>query len=142
MWTNPQFSADLFTFTKTFRSRKLQSLCSKRRSSHLAIVAVLITLKHDRYTCSSTVMFESKFEHVHLFWRLLFSFKIMKNAGWIRISTYQDTWDKVFKGGPSKICGRQTLKSLKGYGLLIHSNFLKAVFHKFYLSHSWILGLI
>ena len=27
-------------------------------------------------------------------------------------------WDKVFKSGPSKICGRQPLKSLKGYGLL------------------------
>ena len=27
-------------------------------------------------------------------------------------------WDKVFKNGPSKICGRQPLKSLKGYVLL------------------------
>ena len=27
-------------------------------------------------------------------------------------------WDKVFKNGPSKICGRQSLKNLKGYGLL------------------------
>ena len=27
-------------------------------------------------------------------------------------------WDKVFKNGPSKICGRQHLKNLKGYGLL------------------------
>ena len=27
-------------------------------------------------------------------------------------------WDKVFKDGPSKICGRQPLKNLKGYGLL------------------------
>ena len=26
--------------------------------------------------------------------------------------------DKVFKNGPSKICGRQPLKNLKGYGLL------------------------
>ena len=24
-----------------------------------------------------------------------------------------DTWDKVFKNGPSKICGRQPLKNLK-----------------------------
>ena len=28
--------------------------------------------------------------------------------------------DKVFKNGPSKICGRQPLKNLKGYGLLSH----------------------
>ena len=27
-------------------------------------------------------------------------------------------WNKVFKSGPSKICGRQPLKNLKGYGLL------------------------
>ena len=27
-------------------------------------------------------------------------------------------WDKVFKSGPSKICGRQSLKNLKEYGLL------------------------
>ena len=29
-------------------------------------------------------------------------------------------WDKVFKNGPRKICGRQPLKSLKGYGLHKH----------------------
>ena len=27
-------------------------------------------------------------------------------------------WDKVFKDGPSRICGRQSLKNLKGYGVL------------------------
>ena len=27
-------------------------------------------------------------------------------------------WDKVFKNGPSKICGRQPLKNLKRHGLL------------------------
>ena len=27
-------------------------------------------------------------------------------------------WGKIFKNGPSKICGRQPLKKLKGYGLL------------------------
>ena len=53
-----------------------------------------------------------------------------------------NTWDKVFKNGPSKICGRHSLKDLKGNGLLKHisdhisSNFLKAIFHKFYLVHS------
>ena len=46
--------------------------------------------------------------------------------------------DKVFKSGPSKICGRQPLKNLKGYeGMIwfevdhIPSKILKAVFHKF-----------
>ena len=27
-------------------------------------------------------------------------------------------WDKVFKNGPSEICGRRPLRNLKGYGLL------------------------
>ena len=38
-------------------------------------------------------------------------------------------WVKVLKNGPSKICGRQPLKNLMGYGLLeadhIPPNFLK-----------------
>ena len=50
---------------------------------------------------------------------------------------------KVFENGPSKIWGRQPLKHLKWYGLPkadhTRSNFLKAVFHKFYLVHSWTL---
>ena len=36
---------------------------------------------------------------------------------------------------------KQALKNLKWYGLLrqtITTNFLKAVFHRFYLVHSWI----
>ena len=54
-------------------------------------------------------------------------------------------WDRVFKSGPSKICRRPPLKNLKRYVPLkqtISSQiFLKAVFDKFYLFHSWILGL-
>ena len=49
---------------------------------------------------------------------------------------FSDTSDKPYMGqsiqnGPSKICGRQPLKNLKGYGT--PSNFLKAVFHKIYM---------
>ena len=49
-------------------------------------------------------------------------------------------WVKVFKNGPSKNCEGQPLKNLKWYGLLRQtiSNFLKTVFHKFYLVQSWI----
>ena len=46
--------------------------------------------------------------------------------------TTKYVWEKVFQSGSSKICGRQPLKNLKGYGLL-------AVLHKFYLVHAWIL---
>ena len=34
------------------------------------------------------------------------------------LSKISYTWDKVFKNGPSKICGRQPLRNLKWYGLL------------------------
>ena len=34
-------------------------------------------------------------------------------------------WNKVFKSGPSKICGRQPLENLKGYGLLKQTIFLE-----------------
>ena len=47
--------------------------------------------------------------------------------------------DKVFKNWPSKICGRQPLKNLKGYPFRFFKGY---VFHKFYLVHSWILGLM
>ena len=39
-------------------------------------------------------------------------------------------WDKVFKNGPSKICGRQPLKNLKGYGLLQIEAATKTMFCK------------
>ena len=52
-------------------------------------------------------------------------------------------WGKVFKNGPSEICGKQPLKNMKWYGLLrltfLSADFLKAVFHKFYFVHFWIL---
>ena len=44
--------------------------------------------------------------------------------------------DKVFKNGPSKICARQPLKKLSDMVCLSSSNFLKAVFHKFYFTNS------
>ena len=39
-------------------------------------------------------------------------------------------WDKAFKNGPCKICGRQPLKKFEE--IWSASNFLKAVFHKFW----------
>ena len=56
------------------------------------------------------------------------------------IRTYYHKWVKVLKNEPSKISGRQPSKNLKWYGLPDHItlNVLKAVFHKFYLVHSWI----
>ena len=54
-------------------------------------------------------------------------------------SSLSDTYNcnicvKVFKDGPSKICGRQSLKNLSY--MHITSKFLKAAFQKFYLTHS------
>ena len=36
------------------------------------------------------------------------------------LSKLINIWDKVFKNGPSKICGSQPLKNLRGYGLLLY----------------------
>ena len=52
---------------------------------------------------------------IQLILKLFFCFMsyfslIMRHASFI--------WSNVFKNGPSKICGRQHLKTLKGYGLL------------------------
>ena len=44
---------------------------------------------------------------------------------------------KIFNNGPSKICERKLLKKSKWYGLLT-SNFLKVLFHIFYLVHSFL----
>ena len=44
-------------------------------------------------------------------------------------------WNEISKNGPSKICGRQSLKNLKEYGLLqadhVPSNFLDATLHNY-----------
>ena len=46
--------------------------------------------------------------------------------------------DKIFTNGPSKVCGRQPLKYLKGYGLL-KQKIAKILFGSFLniLSHIW-----
>ena len=41
------------------------------------------------------------------------------------IVAIQTIWDKVSKSGPSKICGRQPLKYLKGYGVFKQTTFLQ-----------------
>ena len=46
-----------------------------------------------------------------------------QHANWI-------IWVKVFKNGPSKICGRQSLKSLKWYGLPKQSGLFKGCLPK------------
>ena len=35
----------------------------------------------------------------------------------ISLARHSYNWVKVFKNGPSKTCGRQHLKNLRGYGL-------------------------
>ena len=65
---------------------------------------------------------------------------MVPNRAEYHISAY--IWMKVFKNGPNKICGRKPFKKLNRYGLLITSNFLKAVIHKFYLVHSLTPGAV
>ena len=46
--------------------------------------------------------------------------KNMQSSAWGSIKSVQNwvKWDKVFKNGPIKMCGRQPLKNVKRYGLL------------------------
>ena len=76
-------------------------------------------------------------------------FKVTKKSVGLTFGLTTYLWDKVFKNGPSKICGRQPLKNLKRYGLLKADRstpypfeFFKGCLHKFYLVHSWILCTI
>ena len=73
----------------------------------------------------------------------LTSFCFRENRIWYS-ETLTFIWDKLFKNSPCKICERQSLKNLKWYGLGRPSPFkvIEAVFHKFYLVHSWILWVI
>ena len=73
------------------------------------------------------------------FWKIFGDLLVIKNYPWFCNIWFHSNsfpldgstiWEKVFKSGPSKICGRQPLKT---------SNILKVVFHKFYFVHSWIL---
>ena len=51
--------------------------------------------------------------------------KIKEGIGtkWVNMDyTSKSIWGKVFKNGSSKICGRQPLKNLKGYGQNILSH--------------------
>ena len=50
---------------------------------------------------------------------------------------FNGIWEKVFNNGSTKNWGRET-----AWANHIPSKFLKAVFHKFYLVHSWILCFI
>ena len=43
---------------------------------------------------------------------------IFQNKSFFITIFSEHIWDKLFKNGPSKICGRQPLKNLKGYGVL------------------------
>ena len=52
----------------------------------------------------------------------------------MKVIPYLEIWVKVFEDRLSKICEGQPLKKLNW--------FLKAVFHKFYLVHSWIIWSI
>ena len=46
-------------------------------------------------------------------------------------------WDKVFKNGPSKICGRQPLENLKWYDLLKQTICLQRFWRLSYTNFTW-----
>ena len=59
----------------------------------------------------------------------------------LRVTFLTRTWGKAFDNEPNKICGRlHFMLSVQTEHIIL--NFLRAVFHKFYLFHSWILCVI
>ena len=119
--------------------RSLRNKVTQIDSFHV-IGLFLYPLKHQKNWCSDIFRGYRK--------RLLVGNGLIDVNGWSSFSCFlgvsQQKWkkkrDKVFKNGPSKICGRQTLEiCLKQ--IMPPSNIIKAVFHKFYLVHYWILRL-
>ena len=47
--------------------------------------------------------------------RIFHSFCYKAAVKELSCNKWKKLWDKVFKNGPSKICGRQPLKNLKTY---------------------------
>ena len=54
----------------------------------------------------------------HLLWDKISATLLTQNKYLKNLSLGNIIWDKGFKNGLSKICERQPLKNLKGYGLL------------------------
>ena len=54
----------------------------------------------------------------HIFSPSKESLNMKKSIFWLPSVAGRILWDKVFKSGLSKFCGRQPLKNLKGYDLL------------------------
>ena len=87
---------------------KFNNKDTKTLSKKVVVMSLLLTLKRFRT----------------LFWCFYYWF-------WTSI------WDKVFKNGPSNICGRRSWRDMGCFRVTItSSNFLKAVFHKFYFVYS------
>ena len=63
---------------------------------------------------------------------------IKKSAEWEKL---WNLWVKIFKNGPSKICGRQPLKNLKWYGLP-KQNTLTPMFLNFSHSATFLIVLV
>ena len=132
--------------------QQINAVCSKWKKTLRIAFFVLSNILHYSFTrlffyffyflCSPTLRNLSDLlivKTVAIFYQSCYNC-CKKNSGsnFLRI-----VWVKVFNNCPSEICWRQPFKNLKWYGLpkqtiIITSIFLKAVFHKFYLVHSWI----
>ena len=66
----------------------------------------------------SIFKFQPKNSQIRRFWSQIKEFSFSHKTLLLeKFEGFNFKWDTVFKNGPSKICGRQPLKKLKGYGL-------------------------
>ena len=98
----------------------------------------LRSAEHVFYKACLIWIFREMFHEIAVFSGVFLISVYMESLCWERVGWWNlgnilgesMMWDKVFKSGLSKLCGRQAW------------NFLKVVFVKIYLVHFWILCLI
>ena len=105
----------------------------KEKIHWISAVGICMTFKQKYlYLYLFTVIFREKIIIARMFYLIGLSTNICSVtltlllivAFWFA-TLISSIWDKVFKKRPSKICGRQPLKNLKGYGLLKQTISLK-----------------
>ena len=135
--------------TTTFRSLPKHSqtllnwlvscICKQKNKTKWHLVVFKLSAKIENVPHLSTI--SKLFSGVYSYFEFLTVWVklVLSTHSLIDVARYDwtKTAVKLLKSGQNKTSGRQPLKKLEVKH--ITSNFLKAVFHKFYLIHSWIL---
>ena len=113
----------------------LPFLCNPNNSCALIWTSIYILQKTFHARTKLFKFSDAVFSSIYFIYIILYYFSFFLNfiyikflvRTWLFVLLKTDIWDKVFKNGPSKICGWQPFKILKGYGL-----FKQTISHKFF----------